>query len=179
MTATNWTINTNQSDVLLKTKRHENKYLVSNYSAFDGSIAIKDDMLEDASVAFLLAVNPNIQDSKNYKDISVWDKVLKSEQPLTISFKSTSFQKINSNINFIKGYLTINNITKVVELDAVLTELKTNNGESKAVFEIFGDINRKEFELTNSNQKNLDFLNIGGKINLTANLEFTNTTIIN
>ena len=50
---------------------------------------------------------------------------------------------------------------------------------SKAVFEIFGEINRKEFDLTKERYKSLDFLNIGGKINLTANLEFTNSTIIN
>ena len=93
--------------------------------------------------------------------------------------KSTSFQKINSNINFLKGNLTINNITKMVELEAVLAGIETSKGVSKAVFEIFGDINRDEFEIVNDHNHNLGVLNIGKKINLLANIEFTNSTIVN
>lgn len=179
MTATNWTINSNQSDVIIKAKRTVNTYLVSNKSDFNGSIAIKDDTLEDASVEFLLDVNANNEFFKAYNYLPDWNGGANIKQPLTIRFKSTSFQKINSNINFLKGNLTINNITKMVELEAVLAGLETINGVTKAVFEIFGDINRQEFEIVQDNYHNHGVLNIGKKINLLANIEFTNSTNVN
>lgn len=179
MTATNWTLNANQSDVLIKAKRTVNTYLLSNKSDFNGSIAIKDDTLEDASVEFLLDVNANNEFFKTYNQLPDWNGGANIKQPLTIRFKSISFQKINSNINFLKGNLTINNITKMVELEAVLTGLETVNGVSKAVFEIFGDINRNEFEIIDNSNHNLGVLNIGKKINLLANIEFTNATTVN
>ena len=179
MTATNWTINSNQSDVLIKAKRTVNTYLTSKKSDFNGSIAIKDDKLEDASVEFMLDVNANNDFFKAYSYLPDWNVGTNIQQPLTIRFKSTSFEKINSNINFLKGYLTINNITKMVELEAVLAGLQTSNGISKAVFEIFGDINRQDFEIADDSHHNLGVLNIGKKINLLANIEFTNSTNVN
>ena len=179
MTATNWIINSNQSDVIIKAKRTVNTYLVSNKSDFNGSIAIKDDSLEDASVEFMLDVNANNEFFNAYNHLPDWNGGENIKQPLTIRFKSTSFQKINSNINFLKGNLTINNITKTVELEAVLAGLETSNGVSKAVFEIFGDINRDQFEIVNEHNHNMGVLNIGKKINLLANIEFTNSSNVN
>ena len=179
MTATNWIINSNQSDVIIKAKRTVNTYLVSNKSDFNGSIAIKDDTLEDASVEFMLDVNANNEFFNAYNHLPDWNGGENIKQPLTIRFKSTSFQKINSNINFLKGYLTINNITKMVELEAVLAGIETINGVSKAVFEIFGDINRQEFEIVKEDYHNMGVLNIGKKINLMANIEFTNFSNVN
>lgn len=179
MTATNWIINSNQSDVIIKAKRTVNTYLVSNKSDFNGSIAIKDDTLEDASVEFMLDLNANTDFFNAYNHLPGWNTGAKIKQPLAIRFKSTSFQKINSNINFLKGYLTINNITKIVELEAVLAGLETSSGVTKAVFEIFGDINRQDFEIADESHYNLGVLNIGRKLNLMANIEFTNSSNIN
>ena len=67
----------------------------------------------------------------------------------------------------------------MVELEAVLAGLETINGVTKAVFEIFGDINRQEFEIVNENYHNHGVLNIGRKINLMANIEFTNSANVN
>jgi len=178
MTATKWIINSNQSDVLIKSKRSINTYLGNKINSFNGSIAIKEDALEDATVEFSLDLYNKEKRVSPLINYSQWDNFFDAT-PKTIQFKSTSFQKINSNINFLKGNLTINNITKVVELDAVLTGLETQNGISKAIFEIFGTINRKDFKLSNQNYDNANGLNIGQNINLTANLEFTNYSNVN
>jgi polyisoprenoid-binding protein YceI len=73
--------------------------------------------------------------------------------------------------------LTINNITKAVELDTKIVEIETNTESSKVLVEISGEINRQDFKLySNSNQLNNGIL-IGYNINIMANLEFeTNTT---
>jgi len=86
-----------------------------------------------------------------------------------IQFKSTSFQKINKNINFLKGHLTIRNITKEVELDTEFIGYNNYNGVQKASFEITGNINRQDFGL-NSNYGGYA---MGSDIKLIANLEFT------
>ena len=99
------------------------------------------------------------------------DFINSNQYPL-VTFKSTSFEKVNNDINFVKGNLTINNITKVVELDAKIAALESNNQSSKVLLEIIGEINRKDFGLySNSNQESNGLL-IGSNINITANLEF-------
>lgn len=95
-----------------------------------------------------------------------------NEYPI-ISFKSTSFQKVNKNINFLKRNLTIKNITKVVELDAEFIGINAYNGDQKAAFEITGEINRKDFGLISNSFNQTGGLAIGQDIKLIANLEFT------
>ena len=99
-----------------------------------------------------------------------------SEYPL-VAFKSISYEKINNDINFVKGYLTINNITRGVELDAKIVELENTSNSSKVLVEIIGEINRQDFGLfSNSNLQNNGLL-VGYNLNVTANLEFTTNSI--
>jgi polyisoprenoid-binding protein YceI len=80
---------------------------------------------------------------------------------------------VNKHINFLKGNLTIKNITKVVELDTEFLGIKVYNGVQKALFEVTGEINQKDFDLTLiPNYHNKLFSN-GKNIKLIANLEFT------
>jgi polyisoprenoid-binding protein YceI len=55
--------------------------------------------------------------------------------------------KVNSDI-FLKGHLTIKNITKIIELDAAFLGINNYDGVNKAAFEVVGHINRKDFGLT-------------------------------
>ncbi|MEC4004109.1 YceI family protein [Flavobacterium sp. SUN052] len=173
MTATTWTINSNQSDVLIKAKHSIIAYLASAINKFKGSIAVKNDELEDASVEFLIDINSKNGKLEQFDTNLKLNDFLDTNQHPTIQFKSTSFQKVNSNINFLKGNLTINNITKVVELDAILTDLETNSGKSKALFEVVGKINRKDFGLSTTAFNEVGGIAIGQEINLIANLEFS------
>ena len=88
-----------------------------------------------------------------------------------ISFKSTSFEKVAKNINFLKGNLTIHNITKHVELDAELIAINSYNGDKKAAFEITGQINRKDFGLAIHSFAQTNGLAMGPDIKFIANLE--------
>lgn len=170
---TKWTIDSSQSDVLIKNRHSIIAYLDGRINKFKGHVDIEDDELEDASIEFALDVN------NKHTKLEQIDTHLKlndffdtNEYPV-ISFKSTSFQKVNKNINFLKGNLTIKNITKVVELDAEFIGINTDNGVQKAAFEIIGKINRKDFDLTFNSFTQTGGLAIGQEINLIANLEFT------
>ncbi len=165
-----WNINSNQSDVLIKTKHSIVAYLPGEKNNFNGYINLKNNEIEDAKLSFSLDVNN--RDSKLEQidtHLQLNDFFDINEFPI-ISFKSTSFQKVNNHINFIKGYLTIKNITKIIELDA---ELIDSDNKDKAAFEITGQINRKDFGLTSNSFTQNGGLSIGQEIKLIANLEFS------
>ena len=168
-----WAIDSNESDVILKSRHSLIGYLPGNTNNLKGHVAIQNNEVEDASIEFSLNVNDkkvkSIQKNKDLKLIDFFDE---NESPV-IQFKSTSFQKINKNINFLKGFLTIKNITKVVELDTEFIGFNNYNGVQKASFEITGNINRKDFGLNyNMLSQNGGFA-VGKDIRLIANLEFT------
>jgi polyisoprenoid-binding protein YceI len=162
-----WEIDSNESDVLIKTRHSLIDYMSGSKNNFKGYVAIQNDELEDASIEFLL----NVNNKKNRTDLKLIDFFDYDETPV-IEFKSTSFQKINKNINFLKGNLTIKNITKVVELDTEFIGYNNYNGVQKASFEITGNINRKDFRLNYNPYSNHDGYAAGTDIKLIANLEF-------
>jgi polyisoprenoid-binding protein YceI len=168
-----WAIDSNGSDVLIKSRHSLIGYMSGNASNFKGHVAIQNNQVEDASIEFSLnANNKEICPNRKNKDLKFSDLFDEDEAPL-IQFKSTSFQKINKNINFLKGNLTIKNITKVVELDTEFIGFKNYNGVQKASFEITGDINRKEFGLNSNIHSAHGGQPIGKDIKLIANLEFS------
>jgi polyisoprenoid-binding protein YceI len=138
-----------------------------------GTLTFKDNQIEDASIEFSLDVNN--KDAKLEQidtHLGLNDLFDIKEFPI-ISFKSTSFEKVNKNINFLKGNLTIKNITKVVELDAEFIGFKTYDGDQKAAFEITGQINRKDFGLNFTSFNQTGGLALGQDIKFMANLELT------
>lgn len=168
-----WAIDSNESDVLIKSRHALIDYMPGDKNNFKGHVAIQNNELEDVSIEFSLNVNnkEKRQKQKN-SDLKLIDFFENEESPV-IQFKSTSFQKINNNINFLKGNLTIKNITKVVELDTEFIGYNTYNGVRKASFEIIGNINRKDFGLNHNTFFNHGGYAVGSDIKLIANLEFT------
>lgn len=164
---TKWAIDSNQSDVLIKMKNNTITYLGGNTNHFDGFVSIDDDQIEDASVEFSLdSITFPFQKTETNNTTET------NKKPI-IRFKSTSFQRIKNNINFLKGYLTIKDITKMVELDAEFIGINNYSGTQKAAFEIKGDINRNDFGLDkNFNYSNEQF-GFGKNLKLVANLEFS------
>lgn len=170
---TTWTVDSSQSDVLIKMRHSIIAYLGGTTNKFDGYVNIEDNEIEDASVEFSLDIN-NKNDSFQHVDshMQLNDLFNVNEHPI-ISFKSTSFQKINDNINFFKGDLTIKDVTRVVELDAEFIGINSYNGQKKVAFEIKGDIKRQDFGLDYNAFNFNGGLALGKDIKLIANLEFS------
>lgn len=177
MNSTKWFINSNQSDFLLRARHSIIAYLGSSINRFNGSIQVTNNELTDASIEFVIDVHQKEGKLEHIDSHLKLNDLFDSEQHPTVSFKSTSFERINSDINFIKGELTVNNITKSVEMDAKIVDFETKNGFSKVIFEIIGQINRRDFKLfSTSNIENSGIL-IGSNISLMANLEFTTSSV--
>jgi polyisoprenoid-binding protein YceI len=60
-----------------------------------------------------------------------------------------------------------------VELDAEFIGIRTSDGVQKAVFEVVGKINRKDFGLSSNTRHQTRGLTLGRDINLIATLEFS------
>lgn len=164
-----WKIDASESDVLIKTRRSLIDYMSGTKNNFKGHIAIQNNEVENASIEFSLHVN----DKESNSDLKLIDFFEHDETPV-IQFKSTSFQKVNKSINFLKGNLTIQNITKVVELDAEFIGYSDYNGTKNASFEIVGNINPKDFGLHYNSYTSHNGYAVGSDIKLIANLEFKN-----
>ena len=170
---TKWKVNSKQSDVLIRMRHSIIAYLGGNLDTFQGYASVNNNEIEDATIAFSLDVKnreTKLEQFSNYLKLNDFFDV---NQYPTISFKSTSFQKINKNINFLKGDLTIKNITKSVELDMELIERDYINGEQKIAVELTADINRKDFGLAYNSFHSNNGLTTGQDIKLVANLEFS------
>ena len=177
MTPTKWNLNVNQSDFMVRAKNSIIAYLDSSFNQLSSSIDIVNNQLTNANLEFVLDVNKK-EGKLEHIDchLKLKDYMNLNEYPLVV-FKSISYEKINDSINFVKGYLTINNITKVVELDAKIVESEYNKDSSKVLVEIIGEIKRQDFGLfSNFNVENKGLL-IGYNLSLTANLEFTTNTL--
>lgn len=169
--ATKWTIDEEQSDVLIKMKDATITYLGGETNHFNGFVSLDEDGIEDASVEFYLD-STTILSQKKDAPLQINDKNNSIKKPL-IRFKSTSFQKIKNNLNFFKGYLTIKDVTKMVELDAEFIGINNYNGAKKAAFEIKGNINRRDFGLDKNFNNSKGNFGFGKDLKLIANLEFS------
>ncbi|KFF19322.1 YceI family protein [Flavobacterium hydatis] len=170
---TQWTIDSSQSDVLIKMRHSILAYLGGSINQFQGHVDLQNNEIEDATIEFSLDVNnreAKLEQINTYLKLNDFFDVNKYP---TISFKSTSFQKVNKNINFLKGDLTIKDVTKTVELDVELVETDYYDGNKKVSFELTGDINRKDFGLDYNSFHQSSGLTTGQDIKLVANLEFT------
>lgn len=169
--ATKWTIDSNQSDLLIKMKDSTITYMGGETNHFDGFVSLDRDQIEDASVAFFLDTN-TFTSQKSTAISQIRNNTTVTKKPL-IRFKSTSFQKIKNNINFLKGYLTIKDVTKMVELDAEFIGINTYNGSKKVAFAIKGDINRNDFGLDKNFNNSKEKFGFGKTLKLEANLELS------
>ena len=171
MMARTWSVDTNQSDVLIRDRHSIIAYLTGKTNDFKGTITLENNELKDVNIDFTININTKERTKTNIGN--QLNDFLVTNKHSTIHFESISFQKINSNINFLKGNLTLNNITKTVELDAILIDLETKICNSKAIFEMIGKINRQDFDLNKTTLKDNRGIAIGNEINLIVNLEFS------
>lgn len=163
-------LNHSESDFLIKLRNKITSYLHNNVKNSSGFVTIKDNVIENVSLEFELEISDKNEIKKNGIVINNANTTLEN----LITFKSLSFQKINPNINFIKGYLTINNITKIIELEAYTKLVHEKNRKSKVVFELIGEINKSDFSLGLNEKVRINGKAIGKQINIEGNFEFYN-----
>ena len=119
------------------------------FKDYDAKMISATEDFSDAQIDFQCAVNSittNILDrDEHLKSPDFFD----AEKYPEIIFKSNKLEKITDNTYTIDGELTIKGITKTVTLSGKYNGNDTDmHGNLKHGFEMFGTINRNEFDLT-------------------------------
>lgn len=157
----------NQSNFFIKVRKNLASYLKNKIQHSSGFVLVRNQKVENVSLQFDLVIEA--ENKIKYTDSKGFLKLRKNS---SIHFQSVSYQRINDNISFIKGYVTINNITKMVELEAYVKTETQKRGTSKVVFDVVGDINKKDFGLGVDEQVSINGLAFGKNINIEGNFEF-------
>jgi polyisoprenoid-binding protein YceI len=167
-----WAVDPTHSEVHFKVKHLVISTVTGTFKAFGGELSTDNSDFEDADIRFSLDVasidTNQEQRDEHLKSADFFD----AGQFPQISFKSTSFKRVEDNYE-LTGDLTIKDVTKPVKLDVEFGGSATDfYGNEKAGFEVSGKINRKDFGLTWNGVTEAGAIVVGEDIKLSINLQF-------
>ena len=143
-----WLIDASHSEITFKVKHLVVTNVTGKFDKFDATINSPNDDFSDATIKFTAEVN-SINTNSEQRDTHLKsDDFFNAEKYPHLSFTSTSFKKISGHDYKLIGDITIRNITKSIELTAEFGGIIVDPwGNTKAGFELNGNIKRKEFDL--------------------------------
>ena len=141
---TTWSIDTTHSEIAFKVKHMMISTVTGHFEDFQATAKTDGDSFDDAIIEFT-AKTASINTKNKDRDAHLKsDDFFNSEKYPDLKFVSKSF-----NGEELIGDLTIRDVTKEVTLTAELNGIAVDPyGQTKAGFEISGEINRKDFNLT-------------------------------
>lgn len=165
---TKWAIDPAHSEIAFKVKHLMISTVTGHFDDFKASVETDGDDFRNARVHFSAKI-----DSINTKN-SDRDTHLKSED----FFNSSAFPELTFNATSFDGEqligeLTIKEVTKEVALQADFNGLAVDPyGQTKAGFEISGEINRKDFNLTWDAVTEAGSMVVSDKVKLAVDVQF-------
>ena len=173
---TKWTVDPMHSFVNFSVKHMGISFVDGTFKKFDGSITSAKPDLTDAKISFSADVNSistNVEMRDNHLKT---DDFFNAEKYPKMTFVSTSFKrqaakspKQISNTYFLKGNLTIRDVTK--EVTFLVTyggTAKDQQGNTKAGFKATTTVNRLDYNI----KYDPTGMGVGKDINITLNLQF-------
>lgn len=172
MTSTNkntWVIDPTHSEVLFKVKHMMISTVTGQFDEFEGSVKASNGSFEDGEFAFTAKV-ASINTRNGDRDTHLKSEdFFDAENHPTINFVSKSFDG-----ETLTGDLTIRGTTKEVNLDVDFNGVAVDPyGQTKAGFEIEGQINRKDFNLSWSAVTEAGNIVVSDKVKLIVAVQFT------
>ena len=148
MATTKWAIDPTHSEIGFKVKHMMFTNVSGQFDNYEGSITTVDDTFENANIEFsgdINSVNTGNTDRDNHlKSADFFD----GENHPKLTFKSTSFKKIDDNNYELTGDLNIRGISKSVKFPVEFSGMMTDPwGNTKVGLNISGKINRKDWGL--------------------------------
>jgi polyisoprenoid-binding protein YceI len=162
------------SQVIFKVKHLGISNVTGRFDIFEGSYTFDSDNAANSKVeATISAASVNTNEADRDKHLRS-DEFLNVEKHPNITFKSKSVTKDpgDSDDYTIVGDLTINGVTKEVELDAEYGGKTTDPwGNGRTAFEAETKINRKDFGLTWNKTLDAGGLVVGDEVKITLEVE--------
>lgn len=169
----NWKVDLTHSNVKFSVSHLTISTVEGKFKVFDGAIDAAPADFNNARINFKVDVNSiNTDDDGRDKHLKS-DDFFNAEKYPTMTFVSTSFKKMNGNIYYLEGNLTIRDVTKKVKF-AVLYggTVKDPWGNTKAGFKATGKISRKEYGLKWNTLTEAGGAVVGDEVSMALDLEF-------
>lgn len=168
MNTTNWSIDNTHSEIAFKVRHMMISTVTGNFEDFQATAKTNGDDFKNAVIEFSAkteSINTKNDDRDNHLKS---DDFFNAEKFPELKFVSKSFdgQKM-------VGDLTIRDVTKEITLDAELNGIVEDPyGQTKAGFEINGEINRKDFDLSWNSVTEAGSIVVSDKVKLVADIQF-------
>lgn len=145
---TSWGIDAVHSEIGFKVRHLVISHTSGKFDRFEASVISSADDFTDAAISFSADID-SINTGNEQRDGHLKsDDFFNAAQFPKLTFKSTSFKKVDGSEYKLAGDLTIRDITKNVTLSVDFGGVITDPwGNVKAGFEATGKINRKDFNL--------------------------------
>lgn len=168
MKNTIWTIDNAHSDIAFKVRHMMISTVTGHFEDFKASVSTNGDSFENASIEFS-AKTDSINTKNNDRDNHLKSNdFFNAEKFPEVKFVSKSFDGVK-----LVGDLTIRDVTKEITLDAEFNGIAVDSyGQTKAGFEIAGEINRKEFDLTWNAVTEAGSIVVSDKVKLVIDAQF-------
>lgn len=168
MESTNWTIDNAHSEVAFKVKHMMISTVTGYFEEVSASVKTNGDNFNDASFSFSAKIDSLNTKNKDRDAHLKSDDFFNAAQYPEMTFVSKSF-----NGEELIGDLTIRDVTKEVKLDVDFNGVAVDPyGQTKAGFELKGELNRKEFNLTWSAVTEAGNIVVSDKIKLVVDAQF-------
>jgi polyisoprenoid-binding protein YceI len=168
MNNTNWTVDQAHSDIAFKVKHMMISTVTGHFEEFDSSIQSNGDDFTNAEIGFSAKIDSIHTKNKDRDAHLKSDDFFNAEKYPEMRFQSTSFDGEK-----LTGNLTIRDVTKEVELDVDFNGIAVDPyGQTKAGFEIQGEINRKDFNLTWSAVTEAGSIVVSDKVKIAVDAQF-------
>jgi len=169
-----WKIDTQHSEIQFKVKHMLISTVTGMFTRFNGFATTADEYnFANAEVELTIDVT-SLHTNEEYRDEHLKSQAFFNiEQFPTITFRSTSLRKSNKKKNtfVLKGLLTIRDATQTVELAAVLDGSAHHEGRQKIGFDVFGNVNRRDFGLSYNPLMEAGGMVVSEEVEIKANIE--------
>ena len=165
---TNWSIDPTHSEVAFKVKHMMISTVTGYFEDFQATAKTDGESFNNAVIEFS-AKTASINTKNKDRDAHLKsDDFFNSEKFPEIKFASKSFDGEQ-----LTGDLTIRDVTKEITLDAEFNGIAVDPyGQTKAGFEVNGEINRKDFNLTWSAVTEAGSIVVSDKVKLAIDVQF-------
>ena len=163
-----WKVDPTHSEFTFKVKHMMISTVSGEFEKFDATVETNEDDFSNANVNVEVEVDSIKTKNTDRENHLKSDDFFNAEKYPSIIFKSKSFDG-----ETLVGDLTIRDVTKEVSLDTEFNGIAVDPyGQTKAGFELTGEINRKEFGLMWNAVTEAGSVVVSDKVKLAVNVQF-------
>ncbi|KAA3649700.1 MAG: polyisoprenoid-binding protein [Bacteroidetes bacterium] len=166
---TKWSIDNTHSEIAFKVKHMMISTVTGHFDDFQASVETDGDDFNNANISFsakTASINTKNKDRDNHLKS---DDFFNAEKYPELKFVSKSFDGEQ-----LVGELTIRDVSKIVTLDVDFNGIALDPyGQTKAGFEIKGEVSRKDFNLSWNAVTEAGSIVVSDKVKLVIDVQFT------